>query len=244
MKNIFKPFKSPNFNDRIGYEIPDMIVLHYTSMQTAKAALQHLCDPASQVSAHYVIEENGKIHNLVIDEKRAWHAGLSHWAGETDINSASIGIEIVNKGHDCGYETFPEAQINAVIKLCKALMAKYAISPARILGHSDVAISRKIDPGHLFPWDVLAQNGIGLWPSPEEMDYQAAEDLILTPDALHELLCGFGYDFTPPIGEVIRAFHRHYMPEKFSNVDDTPDEPDVATCAKLLSLIRQSHETS
>jgi len=221
-----------------------MLILHYTGMKNAKSALDRLCDPKTEVSAHYVIEESGKIHHLVDNDKRAWHAGKSYWQGETDINSASIGIEIVNPGVDFGYRKFPDNQIKSVTKLCKELIAEYSISPANVIGHSDVAITRKIDPGHLFPWEALAHEGIGLWPTPEEMDYQAAEDLILNPDALHELLVGFGYDPAKEFGETIRAFHRHFSPEKFTNKSDTPDEPDIATAAKLLSLIRQSHELS
>jgi len=198
---MFKKHKSPNFNERSNGQSPSMLILHYTGMKNAKSALDRLCDPKTEVSAHYVIEESGKIHHLVDNDKRAWHAGKSYWQGETDINSASIGIEIVNPGVDFGYRKFPDNQI-------------------------------------------MAHEGIGLWPTPEEMDYQAAEDLILNPDALHELLVGFGYDPAKEFGETIRAFHRHFSPEKFTNKSDTPDEPDIATAAKLLSLIRQSHELS
>lgn len=213
-------------------------------MKNVQDVLQRLCDPQTEVSAHYVIEENGQIHHLVPDNKRAWHAGVSYWRGEADINSASIGVEIVNPGFDFGYREFPSEQIAAVIKLCKELMAKYDISPASVIGHSDIAITRKIDPGHLFPWQALADEGVGLWPAPSEMDHQAAEDLVVRSDALHELLCGLGYDPSKELGETVRAFHRHYSPEKFTVETDTPDEPDVETCAKLLSLIRQSHELS
>jgi len=239
---MFKKYKSPNFNDRINYNTPNTLILHYTGMKTAKAALEHLCDPSAEVSAHYVIEENGKTHHIVNNDKRAWHAGKSYWGGETDTNSASIGIEIVNPGHDHGYTQFPDKQIKALIKLCKKLMAEYGISPAKVLGHSDVAITRKIDPGHLFPWERLANQDIGLWPKPTEMDYQAGEDLILNPDGLHELLAGFGYDPSKELGETIIAFHRHFAPEKFQTATDMPSEPDIATAAKLLSLIRQAHE--
>lgn len=239
---MLKKHKSPNFNDRIGYDSPNTLILHYTGMKDASSVLERLCDPEIELSAHYVIEEDGKTHHLVDNDKRAWHAGKSHWCGQEDLNSASIGIEIVNPGFDFGYRDFPDEQISAVTKLCKELIAEYNISPARILGHSDIAITRKIDPGHLFPWEQLAGQGIGLWPTPEEMDYQAAEDLIQNPDALHELLCNFGYDPSKELSETIRAFHRHYVPEKFTNESDTPDEPDTTTCAKLLSLIRQTHK--
>ena len=239
---FFKKYTSPNHNERKGVANPSMIVLHYTGMQSSKAALEHLCDPKSEVSAHYLIEENGKTHNLVPDEKRAWHAGKSSWKGEVDINSLSIGIEVVNPGHEFGYEPFSQKQINAVIKLCQELMAKFDIPASAVVGHSDVAITRKVDPGHFFPWRELAKDGVGLWPEPVEMDYQAAEDLVLNHDAVHELLAGYGYDAMADFDEVVVAFHRHFAPEKFQNWEDGPSEPDVATCARLLSLIRQGHE--
>jgi N-acetylmuramoyl-L-alanine amidase len=239
---FFKPrYRSPNFNNRAGGQVPSMLLLHYTGMQTAKAALERLCDPAAEVSSHYVVDEKGKVYHLVEDEKRAWHAGKSHWAGETDINSASIGIEIVNPGHEFGYKPFPERQIASLVKLCAALMIRYAIAPHRVLAHSDVAPARKIDPGHLFPWEVLAREGIGLWPVPNDMDLAAASDLVQSPESFHALLCGYGYDYTLEAGEIIRAFHRHFAPEKFKNWDDTPDTPDILSCARLLSLIRISN---
>ncbi len=239
---LFKKQTSPNFNERADAQNPSMLILHYTGMKNAKEALHHLCSPKSQVSAHYLVEENGKTHHLVPDEKRAWHAGVSYWKGKTDMNSASIGIEIVNPGHDFGYRDFPDKQIKSVISLCRDLIKKYTISLAHIQGHSDIAVTRKIDPGHLFPWETLAKEGVGLWPAPNEMDYQAAEDIILNPDTLHELLTGFGYDPSKPLDELVIAFHRRYMPEKFKDCHDSPSEPDIATCAKLLALIRQAHE--
>ena len=219
-----------------------MLILHYTGMKNAKDALGRLCDPKAEVSAHYLIEENGKTYQLVDDKNRAWHAGKSYWAGQTDINSHSIGVEIVNKGHEFGYEAFSNAQILSLIKLCKPLIKKYNIKPQNVLGHSDIAPARKIDPGHLFPWERLAGVDIGLWPAPNEMDYQAAEDLILNKDGLHELLCGFGYNPDSAFEDVMVEYHRHFYPEKFRNWDDKPAEPDVKSCAGLLSLIRQSHE--
>ena len=209
-------------------------------MQSVEEALEHLCDPKSEVSAHYLVEENGKTHNLVPEDKRAWHAGVSYWKGETDVNSHSIGIEIINKGHEFGYEDFSHKQTKAVLKLCKDLMEQYDIPPANILGHSDIAITRKVDPGHLFPWEKLAHEGIGLWPSPREHDYQAAEDVILDNEKLKTCFTNFGYDPAKPISEIVVAFHRRYAPEKFERWDDQPDEPDIATIAKLLSLIAQS----
>ena len=235
--------QSPNFNDRQGYKTPEMVILHYTGMKSSKEAIQRLCDPAAEVSAHYVVEESGTTHQLVADEQRAWHAGKSYWKGVSDINSASIGIEIVNPGHEFGYQEFPEKQIKAVIDLGADLMQKHSISAANVLGHSDVAITRKIDPGHLFPWERLARENIGLWPAPQEMDYQAAEDLLMN-EGLHELLGGYGYDPAESYEDTVVAFHRHFAPEKFNAFDDRPGEADVATGAKLLSLIRQMHESA
>lgn len=151
-------YTSPNFNERIGYAAPNMIVLHYTGMKTAKDALERLCDPAAEVSAHYVIDEDGTLYQLVDEEKRAWHAGVSKWDGETDINSASIGIELVNPGHEFGYRAFPAAQMEALAKLCKDIMTRHDIQT--VLGHSDIAPERKQDPGELFDWQWLADAGV------------------------------------------------------------------------------------
>lgn len=152
---VLHTYKSPNFNERAGGQAPSMIIIHYTDMKTGEEALERLCDPATEVSAHYVIEEDGRLFQLVEDDKRAWHAGVSEWDGQTDINSASIGIELVNPGHSHGYRPFPDVQIAVLIGLCRGLMAKYNIPLDRILGHSDVAPGRKVDPGELFPWDRL-----------------------------------------------------------------------------------------
>ncbi|MGB0719115.1 MAG: N-acetylmuramoyl-L-alanine amidase [Bdellovibrionales bacterium] len=235
---------SPNYNERKNAQDPSMIVLHYTGMKTADAALERLCDPQSEVSAHYVVEENGRVHHLVPDDKRAWHAGGSYWAGETDINSASIGIEIVNPGHEFGYAAFPDKQIEAVMTLCQKLLKTYNVPAHNVLGHSDIAITRKIDPGHLFPWAVLARAGIGLWPAPNEMDFEAAKDLVENKAALAELLHEYGYDPSKPLPEIVTAFHRRFLPERFSHWGDAPDTPDIDTAAKLLSLIRQAHEVT
>ena len=151
-------YTSPNFNERIGYVAPTMIVIHYTGMKTAQDALERLCDPAAEVSAHYVIDEDGTLYQLVEEDKRAWHAGVSEWEGETDINSASIGIELVNPGHEFGYREFPPEQMEALSELCKDIMARHDIGT--VLGHSDVAPERKQDPGELFDWGWLAEQGI------------------------------------------------------------------------------------
>ena len=157
---------SPSHSERSEPRRIDMLVLHYTGMQTARAALDRLCDPAARVSAHYVVEENGTIWRLVAEARRAFHAGLSFWDGERDLNAVSIGIEIVNPGHEWGYRPFPEAQMTAVERLCRDLLCRHPIPPHRIVGHSDIAPDRKSDPGELFDWPRLARAGIGVWPHP------------------------------------------------------------------------------
>ena len=132
-----------------------MLVLHYTGMVSAAAALERLCDPDARVSAHYVIEENGAIWRLVPENRRAFHAGASCWEGESDLNSVSLGIEIVNPGHECGYRPFPEVQMSSVERLCQELIGRYSIPPHRVVGHSDIAPTRKSDPGELFDWASL-----------------------------------------------------------------------------------------
>src|SRR5262249_36882522 len=161
---------SPNFDARRGGTPIDILALHYTGMPTAEGALARLCDPAAKVSAHYTIDEDGTIYRHVAEAERAWHAGVSCWAGARDINDRSIGIELVNPGHDFGYRAFPDAQIAAVIELARGIVERNRIPPARVLGHSDVAPKRKIDPGELFPWPRLAAEGLGVWPKRPRLD--------------------------------------------------------------------------
>lgn len=140
-----------------------MIVLHYTGMESGQAALDRLRDPTAKVSSHYLVEEDGRVFRMVPEERRAWHAGVSFWKGQQDVNGASIGIEIVNPGHEFGYRAFPEAQIAALIELLDDIRGRWMIADSRIVGHSDVAPDRKVDPGELFPWRRLAEAGHGLW---------------------------------------------------------------------------------
>jgi N-acetylmuramoyl-L-alanine amidase len=155
---------SPNHDARPEPARIDMLVLHYTGMKTAAAALERLCDPDARVSAHYFIEENGRIWRLVPENRQAFHAGVSCWEGESDLNAVSLGIEIVNPGHEWGYRRFPEAQMSSVERLCQDLIGRYSIPPHRVVGHSDIAPERKSDPGELFDWARLARAGIGIWP--------------------------------------------------------------------------------
>ena len=208
---------SPNHDERDGATV-DMLVLHYTGMQTAEAALERLCDPAAKVSAHYTVDETGTVYAHVPEARRAWHAGLSFWAGVTDVNARSIGIELVNPGHEFGYRVFPEAQIASLITLCHGILLRHPIPATRVLGHSDVAPARKEDPGELFPWERLAKEGIGLWPGQTESG--------LGPEALTR----FGYDPEAPQDKVITAFQRHFRPKKMDGRWD-------GECAGLLAWL-------
>jgi N-acetylmuramoyl-L-alanine amidase len=210
---------SPNYNDR-GDAAIDMLVLHYTGMTSGAAAIDRLCDPAAKVSAHYTVDEDGTVYAHVPEDRRAWHAGVSHWAGVDNVNSRSIGIEIVNPGHEYGYREFPEAQIAALVTLCSGILQRHPIPASRVLGHSDVAPARKEDPGELFAWQRLADAGIGVWPQ--------AIASALGADALTR----YGYDPNAPQDKVITAFQRHFRP---SNLNGQWD----AECAGLLaSLLR------
>jgi N-acetylmuramoyl-L-alanine amidase len=212
---------SPNQDDRQGVAV-DMLILHYTGMISGRAALERLCDPAARVSAHYTIDEDGTSYAHVPEARRAWHAGVSYWAGAIDINARSIGIELINPGHDNGYRPFPEAQIGAVMALCHGVLLRHPISSARVLAHSDVAPARKQDPGELFPWARLAQAGIGLWPD------QGFDDVGGLPSA--DELPRLGYDPRVPQDQVILAFQRHFRPHKLDGLWD-------GECGGILSKL-------
>lgn len=222
---------SPNFNDR-KHPI-DMLVLHYTGMETGQAALDRMRDEAASVSAHYMVWEDGRVVQLVGEDKRAWHAGVSKWRGDEDLNSRSIGIEIVNGGHDWPLEDgalppYPNAQIEAVIELCRGILERWHIPPSRIVGHSDIAPARKDDPGEHFPWDRLARAGIGHWPL-SLADENASDRLPDEPELigrLQAMLAGIGYDV--PISEeydeetetAVRAFQRRWVQDRVSGRAD------------------------
>ena len=196
---------SPNFNERL---LPiSMIVLHYTGMKTAQEALDRLCDPAAEVSCHYFVDEDGTITRLVADDKRAWHAGAAHWRDVTDVNSASVGIEIVNPGHDHGYRAFPDVQVEAVIRLVAHLKDRYEITRGNIVGHSDVAPLRKRDPGELFPWHRLARLRLAL-PRPTKN----LVDPMWGEAAFCLALERFGYDVSDRMAAIM-AFQRRFRPE-------------------------------
>jgi N-acetylmuramoyl-L-alanine amidase len=236
MKTI--PAPSPNFDARSGP--PDMIVLHYTGMRTGEAALGRLRDPEARVSAHYMVEEDGRVFALVPEARRAWHAGKSFWRGETDINARSIGVEIVNPGHEFGYRPFPDAQIAAVIELVADVRSRWAIDDARILGHSDVAPERKEDPGELFPWKRLAEAGHGLWVEPAAAPGSPLSQGDAGPGvfALQAGLTRLGYDSAPSgdydaaTASVVRAFQRHWRQARIDGV------ADGETRARMIALLR------
>jgi N-acetylmuramoyl-L-alanine amidase len=232
---------SPNHGERKDGRRPDMIVLHYTGMPEASAALERLRAPASEVSAHYLVLEDGRIIQLVPENRRAWHAGVASWAGETDINSCSIGIEIVNPGHDYGYRDFPKRQIAALTALCRGILTRYTIPPARVLGHSDVAPARKQDPGEKFPWRTLHDSGVGNWVKPARIADGALLALGDRGDAVTAMqrdLAEYGYgiaangNYDSTTHEVVTAFQRHFRPER---IDGVSDESTRNTLRDLLS---------
>ncbi len=219
---------SPNHGPRLaeggGAPVIDMLVIHYTGMVPDARALAWLCDPASQVSAHYFIDEAGAVCRLVAEDRRAWHAGVSAWRGARDINSRSIGIELANPGHDFGYRDFAPAQIDAVSALGRDIDARHAIPLRNVVGHSDIAPARKLDPGERFPWQRLATAGLGLWPERRAIDK--------TYDTT-SMLADYGYDVeNNTLSDVICAFQRHFRPAQFAGVDD------AETRARLAALLR------
>ncbi len=197
---------SPNFDPRPEGGVVDMLVLHYTGMETAEAALARLCDPEAKVSAHYMIDEDGTVTRMVDEAARAWHAGVSFWRGHSDINARSIGIELVNPGHEFGYRPFPEAQTAALVDLARDIVRRHAIPARNVVGHSDVAPTRKMDPGELFDWPRLAAAGVGLWP-------EESGDCLMDPEVVRDMLADYGYE-TENLFNTLQAFQRHFRPAR------------------------------
>ncbi len=236
--------KSPNFDERVNpdgsLQPVDMLIMHYTGMKTGNEALERMCDAEAKVSAHYMVEENGRVLQLVDEEKRAWHAGVASWRGHSNINARSIGIEIVNPGHEWGYRTFPEVQMEALIALSHGILSRHDIPARNVVGHSDVAPSRKQDPGELFPWERFAKEGIGLWPKIGNGELEIGNS---TQSIAHSQLpitlsqYGYGLSESPSddeISSVISAFQRHFRPE---TVDGQWDEACQKRLAALLTQL-------
>jgi N-acetylmuramoyl-L-alanine amidase len=235
---------SPNFGARRGVGRPDMLLLHYTGVEAANKAIDWLSRPESGVSAHYLVDEAGRITQLVAESMRAWHAGVAVWAGETDINSASVGIEIHNPGHELGYRDFPEPQLCALEALALDIIARHRIRPERVLAHSDVAPARKKDPGEKFPWARLAADGIGHWVVPEPV-VRAGDGLLSAAMGrrvadVQTLLAGYGYGVeVTGVADaatqcVVRAFQRHFRPER---ADGRIDHSTIATLERLIAAL-------
>jgi N-acetylmuramoyl-L-alanine amidase len=237
---------SPNHTERRGFGRPDCVILHYTGMPSGAEALALLCDPASELSSHYFIWEDGRVVQLVAESERAWHAGRSLWKGLSDINSASIGIEIVNAGHNdfAGHDNlppFPDAQIDALIALLRDIGARHRIAPERILAHSDVAPGRKIDPGEKFPWENLWRAGLGHWTAPAEIEAGPvfARGWEGPPiRALQAMLALYGYGleltgvYDAQTEIVVAAFQRHFRPAR---IDGLADSSTIETLRALLA---------
>ena len=232
---------SPNHGERKGDRRPDTLILHYTGMPDETQALQWLCNPVSEVSSHYFVFENGHVAQLVPEARRAWHAGQSSWAGETDMNSCSIGVEIANPGHDGGLPPFGEAQIASVIQLCRDIVARWSIPADRVLAHSDVAPGRKRDPGERLPWERLHHAGVGHWVRPAPIRdgrFLARGEQGQPIEALQAMLAMYGYGvpitgaFDAETETVVAAFQRHFRPNR---VDGIADASTITTLRDLIA---------
>lgn len=246
MTNTFIDRPSPNYGPRepIGGDVRVRhLIVHYTGMRSCEDALSRMCDEASRVSAHYLIDEAGSIYKMVPEDRRAWHAGVSFWAGVRDLNSTSIGIELVNPGHEFGYRSFPEAQMSAFAKLSQQIIKRHRINPDDVLGHSDIAPGRKTDPGELFPWREMAAYGIGTWPQTSKSLNQPVE---LETALGHLSNIGYAVPSSPNLGadildvktgtkDVIAAFQRRYRQNQVDGV------LDLETSALIPAVGGQPH---
>jgi N-acetylmuramoyl-L-alanine amidase len=221
---------SPNHGTRPSVPV-QYVVMHYTGMQSGADALAWLCNPDSKVSAHYCVEEDGRVYCVVEEDRRAWHAGVSYWAGCENVNDVSIGIEVVNPGHEHGYRPFPSAQMEAVRDLTRDILLRHALPASAVVAHSDIAPLRKDDPGELFPWAWLADYGVGIWSEAKEDG-----EVRLQGDALAEALHGFGYakpSSAEEMHKTVLAFQRHWRPESLSGVWDAECEARLTDLQRL-----------
>ena len=219
---------SPNFDKKKrSYKSIKFLVIHYTGMQSERESIKRLCNPKSKVSSHYLISQNGKVYQLVMDNRIAWHAGKSCWGKYKNLNKNSIGIEMVNKGHKFGYTNFKKKQLSNLIKICQNLIKKYKIKSQNIVGHSDIAPLRKLDPGEKFPWEKLGKNKIGIWHSLRERDLIKFRKIKIINKFKVEFinkLKKIGYCFNTrkkgSLVKIIKAFQRHYRKDLINGVID------------------------
>ena len=242
LATLWRP--APNREARVGGCAPDMLILHYTGMESCEAALDWLTCVESRVSCHYLVDDEGRITQMVPEAERAWHAGQSFWAGVTDLNSCSIGIEIHNPGHAGGYPDFTGAQMSAVAALADDICQRWSIAPERVLAHSDVAPARKIDPGEKFDWGALAAVGVGHWVPPAPVD--CGDPGMQLGDAgpliaeVQRLLAAYGYaveahgELDEKTAFVVTAFQRHFRPAR---VDGYIDQSTITTLERLLAKL-------
>ncbi len=231
-----------NFNERL-VKSPDILLLHYTGMPDGEQALNWLCVEESQVSCHYLVHEDGRIVQMVEEKFRAWHAGKGRWRDNEDINSRSIGIEIVNPGHEYGYRDFPEIQMQAVAALCRDIVDRNSIEPRNVLAHSDIAPGRKVDPGEKFSWKMLSNAGVGLWVEPTSISsgrFLCLGESGQPVEALQAMLSLYGYgidqtgNFDETTKKVVEAFQMHFRQEK---VDGVADASTIDTLYRLLQMV-------
>jgi len=234
---------SPNIGERKNAAQPRFLILHYTGLESVERSIEVLSDPICEVSCHYVVDVDGRVTQMVREVDRAWHAGLSFWQGETDINSHSIGVEIQNPGHEAGMPEFPELQMTAVVRLASDIVRRHSMKPEFVLAHSDIAPQRKIDPGEKFDWARLYRAGIGHWVAPRPLGDTSIIDPGKPHDAVRlcqELLAKYGYDvlidgvLSDPTRRVISAFQRHFRPAR---CDGVPDKSTIDTLDDLIAAV-------
>lgn len=238
----FIDWPSPNFNDRVDGEKPSMLVIHFTGMRSTADVLERLCDDKrdKKVSAHYLIDEAGNVYTLVPEEKRAWHAGVSYWYGNRDVNSSSIGIEISNRKH----QPYTPEQMLSLTMLCQDIMARHNIKPENVVGHSDIAPDRKHDPGYHFPWQKMAQHDVGIFPKPTLREKFNAAAVAKKPEKLKKLFEQAGYRTEafgknkPTLEQLINAFQQRYEQDAFNSDKKTPGVATKDTVAMLRAVAR------
>lgn len=230
---------SPHHDERRGGARPGFLILHYTGTSTARAAadvyLGRVADPGGRVSPHYMIDTDGSVTQFVSESRRAWHAGVSYWRGLEDLNSLSIGIEIVNEGETGGYPPFLPAQMNSLIPLCRDILQRHDVPPENILGHSDIAPMRRLDPGPALDWAGLAAAGVGLWPAPGSQDRDRAPQVWAD---MASRLRAYGYDPKADFDTALRAFRSHFHPQAWG---ESSHAAGLESAARLAWLLARPH---